>query len=238
MRPKYFPTLIVDNFLEDPDRVREMALSMEYLPNTHGTYPGVRTDSLHLVNKNLFDYLSNRFFSVLFDFNKTQVSWNISIGFQKINSFSENKMDCRNQGWIHNDGDETFLAGILYLNPNAELYTGTSMCKPVNEQNFDGDVLKNYSETKVTYYKNNIEPDNYEKVIQENNSLFVDTINVSNIYNRLIMFDSDSYHRANNFHSYDKEPRLTCCFFVNNLLSSCLFPLERMRLHTMEHYGL
>jgi hypothetical protein len=239
MRPKYFPTLVVDDFLENPDKVRQMALAMEYLPN-NGYYPGTRTDSLHLVNKNLFDYLSNRFFSFLYDFNSNKLDWNVSIVFQKINSFSEDKMDSKNQGWVHNESQiGTLLAGVLYLNPNSELYTGTNICKPIKE-NFDYeiDIGKKYVDTKVSYYRDNIKPKNYEDEIEEHNSMFVRTTEVANIYNRLIMFDADLFHQANNYHSYAKEPRLTCCYFVNSLSSSCAFPLERMREQTMERYGL
>ena len=44
------PTSCVDDFYEDPDSIREYALSLDY-KKEKGNYPGVRTKDLSYINK-------------------------------------------------------------------------------------------------------------------------------------------------------------------------------------------
>lgn len=46
-----------------------------------------------------------------------------------------------------------------------------------------------------------------------------ETINISNVYNRLIMYDGNPFHRANHFHTGQNE-RLTLVWFIKNLYES------------------
>ena len=49
---------IVDNFFQDPDKVRDIALSVKYESTTD--YPGYRSRQIHEINKDLWDYMSYR----------------------------------------------------------------------------------------------------------------------------------------------------------------------------------
>ena len=57
------PTSCVDDFYEDPDSIREYALSLDY-KKQKGNYPGVRTKDLSSINKDFSvikgSYRSNR----------------------------------------------------------------------------------------------------------------------------------------------------------------------------------
>jgi hypothetical protein len=232
---KYFPTIIVDDFLENPDKIRKMALDMNYFPN-EGHYPGTRTKNLSEIDEQLFNYLTSRFFLILYDFNLT-VNWTLTIQFQSILPFSENKNDLINHAWTHVDSNK-ILAGVLYLNPNAQLDTGTNIYK--NNDSFDDNIFKMdmLSQTRIPFYKDGNKPTNYEENLKKHNNMFSETINISNIYNRLIMFDAFEYHRAQNYYSVTGEPRLICNFFVDELSTDSLTPLERLRKHKMEHFNL
>ena len=51
----YLPTMVVDNFYEEPDQVRDYALSLEYFKGDRGSWPGVRTKLFHE-----FDQVGNK----------------------------------------------------------------------------------------------------------------------------------------------------------------------------------
>ena len=48
-----FPTLCVDDFYINPEKVRDFALSLEY-SKPEGIYPGERTKYLHEIDKKFF----------------------------------------------------------------------------------------------------------------------------------------------------------------------------------------
>jgi hypothetical protein len=53
----YIPTIVVDNFYEDPLLWREFALDLKYFKGNRGNWPGLRTDLLHNVNYDIFQIL-------------------------------------------------------------------------------------------------------------------------------------------------------------------------------------
>jgi len=231
----FFPTLVVNDFLDNPDKVRQMALAMDYEP-TNGNYPGSRTKNLNEINPKLFNYMSQKFFSAFFDFN-IPIKWNITVCFQKIDAFSNDKDAPINDGWIHTDDDTNILSGVLYLNPDPAPYTGTNMCQPKSDK-FSYNIDPKYDDAKISLYRDNIKLEDYDENIREHNDMFTDTIQVSNLYNRLIAFDARSFHHANSYHFFGDEPRLTCNFFVNSITTPSIPPLERIRSHTMERYNI
>ena len=49
-----FPSLIIDNFFEDPDKVVDYANTLEYQQSVGGKWPGKRSDHLNRLNSELF----------------------------------------------------------------------------------------------------------------------------------------------------------------------------------------
>ena len=47
---KIFPILCQDDFFDNPDEIREYALSLDYKSDENGHWPGVRTRPLHEIN--------------------------------------------------------------------------------------------------------------------------------------------------------------------------------------------
>jgi hypothetical protein len=57
-----------------------------------------------------------------------------------------------------------------------------------------------------------------KKYKEEHNAQYEETIRVSNVYNRLVSFDSHLHHAAQDFFGEGEDSRLTLVFFVNKLL--------------------
>ena len=133
---------------------------------------------------------------------------------------SPNQYGDINQGWIHDD-DKTLYAGVLYLSPDAPLNTGTSLYKKRSDcLDFVADDFATLSNSKKELYSNfNLDKiEEYKKMLEYNNSKFVETANFNNIYNRFISYDGKILHGVINYYGDDmKNERLTLVFFVNNL---------------------
>lgn len=203
MNTNYFiPTVVVDDFFDNPDDVRNWALSLDY-PNSEPNYPGVRTDALHSVDKVFFDSVVNRFLSLFYDMSVPGVTWEAHAYFQKVGK--ENK-----DGWIHRDLEEK-VTGIVYLNKDVNINSGTSICISKTIDTSGIALIKGDDETKL-----------------RNNSRFEESINLKNRYNRCIGFDSNRYHCANDFDTNLDEDRLTLIFFIRELTAKD-YPIYRMK---------
>jgi len=49
-----WPTLSLDNFFENPDKILKFANSFEFKPDPNGKWPGKRTDLLHVLDPVFF----------------------------------------------------------------------------------------------------------------------------------------------------------------------------------------
>jgi hypothetical protein len=216
-----FPTTCIDNFFDNPKAVRELACSLEYAADPEGTWPGTRTKPLHEVAPEYNNFFNDKLLSIFYDFRKHQVNWEVTSFFQIIEAYD--KEEKLNVGWVHKD-DSAVLAGVVYLNEDADLASGTSLFSP----KYMGATPINTVE-KHNFYKlnNNISQAEYIKKREENNNLFTETITIGNVYNRIICYDGSQYHKANSFLCGDK-PRLTQVFFVKNL-NTDWFPIPSMR---------
>lgn len=216
-----FPTICIDDFYDDPDSIRNYALSLEYFTST-GEYPGKRTKSLHEIDKVFFDDFCEKIMSIYYNFDTTLMNWNISTRFQLIENLSDNKSSPKNTGWIHQDG-AALLGGIIYLTPEIDPSCGTSVFKLKDSIEHDtGDLT-----IRTDFHSKNIDRD-YDCNIVKHNSQFVETIRFDNHYNRLIAFEGGVFHGVNNF--YSNKQRLTQVFFVHNIESNCRSPIERMKI--------
>jgi hypothetical protein len=164
----YFPSVMIfDGFYSNPMDVRNFALSQEF--NVTGNYPGNRTEVLqgeHNINA------KSIFESIL----RRKIVWwpkQYNTSFQYTTSFDKT--------WIHYD--PTNWAAVLYLTPDAPLESGTAIYR-----NKESKIFMVDRKNPKTDYNNNQDindMDKWEPIVQ-----------VSNIFNRLVMYRGEYYHRS------------------------------------------
>ena len=73
---------------------------------------------------------------------------------------------------------------------------------------------------------------------QYNNHLnyFIEKTRFQNIYNRLIMYDSNEFHRANSYYvGSEEETRLTLVYFIGGIKAG-RFPLNRIKYEEYDSF--
>jgi len=216
-----FPTYIVDNFFSDPDGVVDLSNSLDFSHNKK-VFPGVRTQSLHTINKNFFNSSCAKMLRTIYP-NDEHISFSAFAYFQRI---SKNMSD--SGGWIHRD-DTHKLTGLVYLNKKGT--RGTSFFKPITPYNPPVNVIQ-----KQDYYKNykKYKGDQLKilhKARAHANQNFSEVTRVEGVYNRLVMFDGGEYHTEQL--APLPEDRLIYIVFFERIASKTqgleYYPLEAMR---------
>jgi len=220
-----FPTLCVDNFYNDPDKIREYALKQEYLESP-GNYPGKRTKELHNLNPRLFNGFIEKLFSIYYPI--SDLKWKVSTAFWKVSTLDFDPKSPKNMGFIHED--KCLMAGVIYLSPGFDVNLGTTIYRQKkNRPSIDYKVLH-------SFYSNG-EDYGFDESIKSNNDCFDETIKIGYIYNRMISFDGNVAHSPSHFYMGD-EVRLTQVFFVHEVKSSLKFPNKRLRENDNIPYDL
>ena len=214
-----FPLSVVDNFFDNPDDIRDYALSLKYHSDEKGSYPSLRTDKIHKFNEPLFDMVCRKILSVYYEFHElTHISWNTNMSFQKVDQSFRS-------GWIHKD-TPAILSCIIYLNPKPSKNSGTSIYKLKN-----GVLVQDESLDKIKKdaYLGKIKIKEAEGARVKNNSQYDEVIKVSNSYNRLVMFDSSEHHGALDFFgNTEEDSRLTLTVFFYEI-NVCNTPISRLK---------
>jgi hypothetical protein len=200
----YLPTMVFDNFYEDPDLVRQFALDQEFFKGNRGSWPGVRTELLHLVNREFFDAFSKKLMLIVKDYGFTEFI-ELQTGFQAID-------ETYGRGWVHDDDPKLNIAGVVYLNPDSPLGAGTVLYE--DQADFNGNM---YTEI----FMKDVITDTAEarqqnaKYREEQIKNFTPTVTIESVYNRCIIFDPRNWHSAEHFfgNSHDTA-RLTQVFFI------------------------
>jgi hypothetical protein len=214
----YFPITCVDNFFENPDEVCKLASSLNFNVKK-GNYPGIRTQQLQEIAPDYYEYFCRKLFGLFYNLNKAQLGWSVETSFQRIEPFQDNDV---NFGWVHRDSGCIF-AGIIYLTPNADLNSGTSIFKP-KKLGF----VPIHGDQKNKLFTDNVVTEEIKKSLEENNDRYIETVNFKNVYNRLVCFGSNEFHAANSFYA-GNEPRLTQVFFVRELVADW-FPVPSSKI--------
>jgi hypothetical protein len=208
MNNRVFPIFCIDDFFNNPEEIRNLALSQNFYSSPEGTYPGKRTDHLHKILPDFFDQFTKKLFSIFYNFEDTKVKWIVSANFQLIESYDDSKL---NEGWVHLDNNAIF-AGIVYLNKNPNPNSGTSICDKIENSVFD-----NEQTIKHEFFQGNVtDTSHYINRLKTNNSNFTESVIFKNKFNRLVSFSGENYHKIDNF-SNGVEPRLTLAFFVHKI---------------------
>jgi|TARA_B100000073_G_scaffold337871_1_gene334316 hypothetical protein len=117
-----FPLVVWDNFYENPDEIRDYALSLDF--NKTGHFPGARSERIEDINYEMFKKMSLKFLSLVVE-PENGVDSTVLTQFQKI--------DPMGRGLIHKDGMDSVVAGVVYLDPWPDLGSGTSFYRPIKD---------------------------------------------------------------------------------------------------------
>lgn len=180
-----FPIVICDNFFDEPDSIVEYGKSLPY--KSLRILPGSRTEALHLVNKDFFDWITTKSLKLIYPTN--DMGYVADARFQKI------PVNLEHDGWIHTDKPSE-LTAVIYLSKHTD--TGISFYKAKNKMTF-----KDKQNLKYDYFENpNRSEEELEKIKQAkkfNNDFFEETVHVKGEYNRCVIFDSSIFHGAHTF---------------------------------------
>jgi hypothetical protein len=211
------PVTVLDDFFEDPDSIRAHALAQTFAPDPQGRWPGTRTDNLAELHPQLFDHVCRRVASLFYRTRNQQehVMWRASGGFQLVDAVY-------GQGWVHHDAFNELFTAIIYLTPDADQDSGTSI---MERRDRTTTIPKHLEDAKRTSILTCVDDPNSRDELA---AYYDEVIRVNNKYNRIVIFDSHLYHRANEFAASDT-PRLTLTLFFSALSSSELSPVQRLR---------
>jgi hypothetical protein len=190
--------IVIDNFYANSIETRDYVLTQEF--KVRGNYPGQRTQSF--ANQHLKDIIQEYvlpYGGKITDFpmpNETNKDNNniYNGAFQYTTS--------RDRSWVHIDGFNNW-AGVLFLTPDAPLSGGTAFYKF-----YDGTSCKQDMEI----LDNKTETDKFSQDLTK--WQMVD--NVGNVFNRLILFNSNRFHMSQDYFGDSKENgRLFQVFFFS-----------------------
>jgi hypothetical protein len=200
----FFPTIVIDDFYDDPDLIRHYALGQEFFKGERGSWPGIRTELLHRTDRDFFNVFSKKIWDIIKTYRSTDIL-ELQTGFQLID-------ETYGRGWVHDDDPTMAVAGVIYLSPDPIEGSGTTIYDDAPD--FNGEK---YSEIfmKDVLVATPEERAQYAKYRDEQISFFKPNTIVDNVYNRLVMFDSRCWHSADKFFGTTKDDtRLTQVFFI------------------------
>lgn len=204
------PATILDNFLENPNKIKEWALSLDYSKlGENGRYPGRRTKLLENINPPFHQYITKKIISIFADSNN--VIGESSSSFQLISNYEGN-------GWVHQDTDSQITA-IIYLSKENKINCGTSLYE-INSSNIFNltPERKAYNHHRKTHHSTGkLSPNILEQKTMFENNNFNKILDVKDKFNRVFCFSSSQYHSANFLSSDNGEDRLTYISFIHNL---------------------
>jgi hypothetical protein len=248
---KFFP-VSVDNFFDNPDKIVKYAKNLPKKSDPVGKWPGNRAEPLWKINKELNDLIILKILSCYYDLSYQDISWEHGdLYFQEISTIFKNKNDVRNKGEIHFDADGApyEVAGLIYLTPDIDSDSGTSLftLKQRNDKEYFEFSIGSKFGQNLLKPNQNISDDKEEfdeayftKKYKKHEEFFIEKTRFANIYNRMIMYDTNEFHRANNYYNGDgKDPRLTLVFFIGGLNGGnqkISYPLEKVKSGEFDEY--
>ena len=190
--------IIIDNFYNNPIETRNYILTQEF--TVRGNYPGQRTISY--ANQQLKDVIQEYvlpFGGKITDFPMPDES---NMNNNDIYNGAFQYTTSRDRSWVHIDGFNNW-AGVLYMTPNAPLSSGTAFYKFHDGTTCEKDqkILNNKTET-----------DRFSQDLTK----WYQVDKVGNVFNRLILFDSNRFHMSLDYFGDSKENgRLFQVFFFS-----------------------
>jgi hypothetical protein len=218
-----FPTLILDNFLDNPDSLKKWALSLNYQHPQDNMYPGSRTKELSYINPYFTNFLHKKILSLYFDSIPSDI-----VGY----SYFQIMDNFKGSGWIHQDPG--FFTSIIYLsNSNSNTNEGTSLFKFKKDKFM---LINNPQEEKLWgilrnkhYETNSLSIKEFQQKQSYENKLFNKILDIPSKFNRLICFEGTQLHASNGSLDEILKNRLTLITFFGPLEMSNQPPMSRSK---------
>ena len=213
MTMTYFPTTIINDFFPDPHAVVNMTYSdkIEWWSAPDGSWPGMRSQPIHLIDNYFYNYFINRY---LLHFYDEEFLNSPNFGFAAIAYFQRTKTNL-GQGWVHSDFPNRHTV-IAYLNEDSNPSSGTALYTLKSSGLLGAGTKEEHRNSKQAYYKGEITEEEAAAHRQEHNDQFVQDTFVANKFIRVVGFDSRLWHGVESFDTGTKE-RLTIILFLHKL---------------------
>jgi hypothetical protein len=202
--------IVVDDFYQNPDEVREFALKQVYTDEGFN-YPGKRT-----IPCGISDECKDSIAALLLPHGGKIVNFGDYEG-SPVHSGSFAMQHSRDRSsWIHADIYNNW-AGMLYLHPDAPLNSGTDFYK----HGASGDLRLEDREKYRTWSSSGLDASGSRgeshQVDAADFSKWEKVLSVGNVYNRLILFRADQFHTGGPYFgaSMGVDARLTQIFFIS-----------------------
>lgn len=219
MRREKYPTIIKDDFFDDPIDIQTFALQQEYGKTRDGAWPGLRTVNLAKTHQDFTNYFLDLLLkkSCFPKIQKNKIR--LKLYFQSIEKFTNDANNLVNKGFIHHDdtyfdkksNDKVESSILVYLNQNYSLYSGTTI---FTSKFKDTDIYYGL-DIKHKKYLHDIVDDDYDEKIIRHWDIFEEDLDCKNKFNRFFMFDASQYHGVKSYYYEGNEPRLTLIAFTN-----------------------
>lgn len=191
--------IVIDNFYNNPYETREYILTQQF--SVKGNYPGQRTISF--ANNELKELIQKYIEPFGGKITQFPIPKEDGSDADRIYNGSFQFTTSRDRSWVHIDGYNNW-AGVLYMTPDAPLSSGTSFYRFHDGTSCarDLEILGTKEETD----KYSQDMTKWEKVDQ-----------VGNVFNRLILFNSNRFHMSMDYFGDSKENgRLFQVFFFSS----------------------
>lgn len=197
----YLPLKVVEDFFKDPILWESFAKTLHYEKATDVLYPGERTIGLSEIDYELFVSFAERLLEFLPQYK----------GFEYLKASFHRVDHTYDKGWIHDDDPDITVSGLIYLNRNAPIGSGTV---------FYEDRIDTQADEYVDVIKKDILGSTAEERLanthlrDKQRANFIEDITVENVFNRCIIFDPRVWHSPNRFFGQGTDSRLTLVFYA------------------------
>ena len=186
--------IVIDNFYRNPDETREWVLAQPF--GVAGNFPGKRTKPVHEwegLESSIQDIVRHAGGTI------SNFKQDYTTAFQYTTEADDS--------WIHSDYN-TMWAGVCYLTPNAPIGSGTGLFRHKETGWVTPPRLADGSYDPAAMKITDVDSRDYSKWDMH--------AMVGNVYNRLILYRGDMYHRSLEYFGKDKnDGRLFQTFFFN-----------------------
>lgn len=200
--------IVVENFFDDPDSVRNYGLDIFNSPNGNvfndagKSYPGFRSENICKFLPHIHEEIQSK------------VEFHTGEKYSKLDAYFHLTSGSHGCGLVHYD--RKYLAGVIYLNEFYPQNTGTKVVKSLvpgvteleellflfrdTSQSKDYNLLQDFAKRKRKAYEEN----------------YKDSIVIHGEYNRLVCYDGNFLHTPDNYFGFNlHNSRMTIAFFAN-----------------------